>query len=99
MDKISSIYELRKEFDKALKYKKEALKVRTFNLGNDHLDVGTTLFTMGIIFCGMEKYDEAIKCYETSLTIRKRKLGCSSIQVAQILHNLGSVHASLKEYK
>jgi tetratricopeptide (TPR) repeat protein len=68
-------------------------------LGNDHIDVGTSLFGMGVIFSESNELDKAMECYRVSLDIRRQHLGDASVEVAQTLHNLGTVFGKQQDFE
>jgi tetratricopeptide (TPR) repeat protein len=95
---VAGVYHRQNSIDKACSALKEALRIRISRLGNDHVEVATTLFGMGIIYCDKGDLQRAMDCYEASLNIRMRKIGTSSIEVAQTEHNIGSLYAMQQDY-
>ncbi len=50
LDDIAGIYQQQHEHEKALRCLKEALRIPKLQLGNHDIEIGKTLFGMGIIF-------------------------------------------------
>jgi len=73
----------RKMFDEALDNFKEALRVKEIKLGDDDLEVASTLFQIGNVLENWEKSDIGIDYYEKSVRIRRQKLGEDDLLVAK----------------
>ena len=61
-------------------------------MGDESIDVGSTLNNIGIVFYHIGDYEKALENYNKCLEIQTRVLGSESIQVATTLNNIGSVY-------
>ncbi|KAL7472768.1 hypothetical protein ACHAXS_013163 [Conticribra weissflogii] len=78
---------------KAMGLFRQALSIRTENLGPDHVDVATTLNNIGRIHVQQDEFDQALHFYEDALVIRRKRLGTNSLDYAATAFNAGqSLH-------
>lgn len=77
--------------DTALEALQTSIQIRITNLGEDHIDVGTTWNNVGRIFFQQANYEEAMDAYRKSLRIRRREQG-NSVDVAATIFNIGQVY-------
>lgn len=68
-------------------------------LGNQNLDVASTLDRLGTVRWHLGEFDKAQSLQEESLAIRERLLGPDDIVVASSAHNLGTLFYSKGEYE
>lgn len=91
--------------DKAMELFQEALALRRQCLGNDHVDVATTLNNIGRIHVQCDQFDQALGYYQDALRIRRVSLGTNSLDYAatafnagQSLHQKGDLNEAIELY-
>jgi len=91
---------------KAMGLFRQALSIRTENLGPDHVDVATTLNNIGRIHVQQDEFDKALHFYEDALVIRRKRLGTNSLDYAatafnagQSLHQKGELDQAVELYR
>jgi len=80
------------EYDEALPYCREALRVRRELERSAHLDIATSLSEMGIIHYAREEFNRSLQSFREALQISCKALGYDHPQIAQILNNIACVH-------
>ena len=84
-----------KEPDRALVCFEEALSIRSYQLGEDSVEVGDTLNIMGFLKAKRGELDDALTLLWDALRIRK--LIEDHVKVSETLNNIGNVHREKKE--
>ena len=87
------------DYDKALEYYQNALKIREEKLGLEHPDTATSYNNIGLIYKKKGENNKALKYYELSLEVRKKVLGPDHPDTATSYDNIGGVYNSKDEYK
>merc|ERR1712233_91684 len=81
-------YQIQDYFESLNAYQ-EALQIRR-NI-HRHLEVASSLNSIGLIFYKLGRYDNALQNFEEGHYIRKQLLGPNHSDVAKILHNIATV--------
>ena len=76
--------------DVALGHLKASIRLRKQQLGDSHIDVGTTWNNVGRIYFQQAKYEKAMDAYRRALRIRRQEQG-DSVDVAATIFNIGQV--------
>ncbi len=84
----------RGEFEHALAFYKEALRLRESKLGQVHFDVSTTLNSIGTVHFRSGQNILALENYQSSLKIH-RSIQSSPRDIAAVLTNIASVHSNM----
>ena len=98
MNTMGFVYESLGLFDAAQSLLEKALEIRTKALGQEHLDVATTLSDLATVFWRKGDLAKAQTYHERALAIREKQLGPDSPVVANSLHNLGTLFYSMGKY-
>lgn len=89
----TAIYlEERAQYAQAGRLFQEALVIRRYNFGTDHLEVARTLDRMASVHRNQADYDRARLFQEESLKILENNLGTDHPEVAEYLNNLASIY-------
>jgi tetratricopeptide (TPR) repeat protein len=93
MSNIAMIYYQTQSFDKALDMYQEALCIRVEAFGDEHLDVSSTLNSIGMVLFkkGNQHHDMAMEAFSRAYSIRKALLGETHKDVAIIMHNTATI--------
>lgn len=70
------------EVDEALKYHKEALRIRQINLGQNHLKIAHSLDNIAGLYQKQRKYEKSLKSLKHALKIRTFCLGNDHVEIA-----------------
>ena len=74
------------------------LAIREKALGPVHLDVGTSLNNLALLYYAQGKYDRAEPLYQRSLAIREKALGPDHLDVGTSLNNLALLYYAQGKY-
>lgn len=85
-------------FDLAMKFYKEALRIRKSTLGLNHIHTAQTRNNIGIVYFERGDYDLAIKCFEKALGVLKAQLGMHHEEVAYTFRCMGNAFREKFEY-
>lgn len=91
-DKLGRFYKNQGLYALAEPWFVQCLAIAKAALGDDHLDVSTSLNNLAGLYYCQERYSEAQSLYQQALDLRKRLLGDNHIDVATSLNNLASVY-------
>ncbi|MBE9129626.1 tetratricopeptide repeat protein [Coleofasciculus sp. LEGE 07092] len=91
-DKVGRFYKSQGLYGLAEPWFVQCLAIAKAALGEDHLDVSTSLNNLAGLYYCQERYREAQSLYQQALDLRKRLLGAHHIDVATSLNNLASVY-------
>ena len=69
---VGYLYYLLKDYQKALGYHQEALKLRIENFGEIHVDIAQSYDNIGLALFGMGRYDEALHSHQQALQVRQK---------------------------
>ena len=96
--KIAAIYVELEEFNDAMHYYKETLRIQK-NLSHKYdVDIATTLSCIGEISFCRNDYDAALQSYEEVLKIKSMKLGEYDPEVGRTLNRLGEIYENKGDY-
>ena len=95
---IGVVYYNLSEYDDALKYYKDALKIQEKVLGEEHPDTATSYNNIGIVYYDLGKYEDALKYYKDALKIQEKVLGEEHPDTATSYNNIGSADCKLGKY-
>jgi serine/threonine-protein kinase len=91
LDTIAQLYQSIGLYDREQPLLEESLKLRRQALGNENLDVATSLNHLGEVANLKGDYAGSESLFRQSLAMRRKLLGRESPEVAESLHNLGKV--------
>jgi tetratricopeptide (TPR) repeat protein len=86
------------QYSEALHLLESALSIREQVLGEEHLDVATSLSHLVMLHHDQSHYDEAQRLSERALSIREKVLGPLNSEVASSLDNLGMLYKAVGHY-
>jgi tetratricopeptide (TPR) repeat protein len=73
LNNLGASYDSKREFEKALEYYEEAMKMlKRYHKGFDHPDISTSLNNIGVSYENMGDQSKAMKYYEEALEMRTR---------------------------
>lgn len=99
MDTIGQVYGNLGLYDNAAPLLKEALNIRKQHLGEEHLDVATSLQHLGLLLHHQGDYAAAESLYRQAVALRKKLLGDNHPLVADGLRYLGSLLGDRGDYQ
>jgi len=97
MQELGQLHLLGGLLDDAERAFKEAVRIRTMQLGEDHL-VAESMYNLGLVYMSRNDHVKALKYLEGSLRIRKSKLTNTDTHLANNFHSLGGVHSSMGDF-
>ena len=98
-DTLGQVYSSLGLYDRALPLLESSLATRRKLVGEQSLDVATTLDRLGGAWWHKGEYAKAQPLLEQSMAIRERLLGPDDLAVATSAHNLGNLHLTKAEYE
>ena len=96
---LGKIKSITGQFNEALSYYEEALKIRRTNLPKNHPDIAESLASFGVLHAKLGEYDFAHNYYQEALGILKISLGETHPKYAECLNSLGSLNLDLGDFK
>ena len=96
-EKATSLYE-QGQYEEAVKFAKEALKIAEETFGPDHPDVAYSLNNLGELYRTQGKYAEAEPLHKRALAIWEEVLGKDHLDVATSLNNLALLYNTQGKY-
>ena len=96
---LGKIKSITGQFNEALSYYVEALKIRRTNLPKNHPDIAESLASFGVLHAKLGEYDFAHNYYQEALGILKISLGETHPKYAECLNSLGSLNLDLGDFK
>jgi tetratricopeptide (TPR) repeat protein len=82
-------------FERALIYGQEALRVRRELYGSNHISIVSSLCELGVIYYAKEEFNRSLSSFREALQLKYKAMGGDNIDVSSILNNIGCVHYSL----
>ena len=98
MNNLAVLYHSQGKYDEAESLYQQNLKMRRKLLGDDHLDVVTSLNNLAKLYNSQGRYDEAEHLYQQALETRRKLLGDDHPDVATSLNNLAKLYNSQGRY-
>jgi len=101
---IGSIYVQKKDYTRALSFYDEALKIRKAltrpdSSNEEFMELGLTLYKIGIVLKNVGQFEKSMKCFEQSLHVQQAKMsGIPSELTAKTFNNLGVVASKTGKY-
>jgi len=92
LGKLAQTHMTLDKYDQAQQLHERILQMREQSLGPDHLDVGRTVYTLGILCDRQDMLDEAESYYKRSLAIFEKHLGPEDEHVYHCLRRLAWVY-------
>ncbi|MBL0265749.1 MAG: tetratricopeptide repeat protein [Leptospiraceae bacterium] len=92
-----SLFHKKGEYNNALEYYNKALNIQKKYLGENNLDVATTLCNIGLVYESKGEYDSALEYLNQALSIQKEKSDVKS-SLGITYNNIGSVNVHKGEY-
>jgi CHAT domain-containing protein/Tfp pilus assembly protein PilF len=86
------------KLDDALPLAERSLAIREKELGPEHPDVATSLFSLANIYSDKGDFPKAEEFYLHALDVRKKALGPEHVSVSAILNNLGILYKDRGDY-
>lgn len=99
LSQLGKAFEGNGNYEKALEYQQQALKIEQEFYGDRDPDLALTLNNIGTCYCGMNKFHEALKYFQKSLEIRQKFYGTEHFYIANNLSNIGLVFKRSGEYQ
>ena len=102
LQSLGALYELKGDYDKALKVSQNALFIQTNAIQKNNIDssnIGDLYNNMGAVFFAKGDYEQAINFLERSMLIFTKITGTQSIDCAEIYANIGLGHLYQKEFE
>jgi tetratricopeptide (TPR) repeat protein len=96
---IGSFYEVQGNYSSAEQWYRDCLEITRQRLGQEHLDVSSSLNSLALVYLAQGKYKEAEPLSHSSLEMNLRLLGQEHPRVATNLDNLGRLYTSQGRYK
>jgi CHAT domain-containing protein/tetratricopeptide (TPR) repeat protein len=96
---LGKIKSITGQFNEALSYYEEALKIRRTHLPKNHPDIAESLASFGVLHAKLGEYDFAHNYYQEALGILKISLGETHPKYAECLNSLGSLNLDLGDFK
>ena len=97
-DTLGHVYTGLGLYDQALPLLESSLDTRRKLVGDQNLDVATTLDRLGTVWWHKGDFAKAQPLFEQSMAIREKLLGPDDLAVAASAHNLGNLHLAKGEY-
>ena len=95
---IGRVYDKMGLFDEAVAFFKKALEIHRKQLGEEHLDVATSLGAMGDLYRKLGRYSEAEPFLKRAIELREKLLGQDHPDVARSLNNLAVLYENSSRY-
>ncbi|MFT4762194.1 MAG: CHAT domain-containing protein/Tfp pilus assembly protein PilF [Paraglaciecola sp.] len=89
----------KKDYDKALVYHNQSLKIKKAVLGNTDSSLGINYNNIGVVYQQLGEHGKAIDFYERALVIKIKQYGKVHPRVSDTYFNIGSLHLQNQEYK
>ncbi len=86
------------QYKLSMSYHKMALDIRKKIYGEEHADVATSYYNLGVVCHDPGQYSEATEYHEKGLEIRKKIYGEEHADVAKSYNSLGLVYRDLGQY-
>ena len=96
-EKATKLYQ-QGQYEEAVKFAKEALKVAEETFGSEHPDVALSLNNLAGLYESQGKYADAEPLYKRSLAIAEKALGKDHPDVAASLNNLAALYETQGKY-
>mmetsp|Transcript_4309 Transcript_4309/g.7187 ORF Transcript_4309/g.7187 Transcript_4309/m.7187 type:complete len:793 (-) Transcript_4309:66-2444(-) len=80
------------QYDTALSYFQQAVRIRIAAFGIDHAEVSATMMKLGLIQVSRRDFDNAQVTFSQILHSRRKKLGYDDPQTIKVLNNIACVH-------
>jgi CHAT domain-containing protein/tetratricopeptide (TPR) repeat protein len=94
---VRKLYE-QGRYNEAIPLAERALAIRQQVLGQEHLDVATSLNNLALLYSRQGRYSEAEPLYQQALQMRKKLLGDEHRLVATSLNNLAFLYSRQGRY-
>jgi tetratricopeptide (TPR) repeat protein len=95
---LGRAYRRKGEYDKAIRYAKEALAYDIKEYGEEDKAVATGYSDIGRIYDDKEDYDKALEYYEKSLAIKLKVLDPDDASVGSSYHYIGLIYDNKGDY-
>jgi tetratricopeptide (TPR) repeat protein len=95
---LGSLHQLRGDVDDALTLFSQSEQLYRRRLGNEHIAVGNSLYSMGLMKEVKGSHSEAITLFQESLKIKQRLLGADDIDVGHLYYKIGVLTKLQCEY-
>jgi len=96
---IGNVYFTLGQYNKALDFFKNCLRVRQKILGEDHIYTANSYVNIGTVFYTLDDYDKGLEYCLKSLEINKRLVSTSSAKVADIYSSIGNIYLYKGEFE
>ncbi len=91
-------YYLKGDYDRAIEFFNEALKIKLKVLGKEHPDIAGAYNNMGVAYADKGDYDRAIEFFNRALEIYQKVLGEKHPNIAVTYNNLGLAYWNKGNY-
>ena len=86
------------DYNRALEYYNNALKIREKVLGTEHPSTATSYNNIGLCYDNLGDYDKALEYYNKALKISEKVLGTEHPFTATSYNNIGACYDNLGDY-
>lgn len=93
------LYDQQGNYEEALKFHFEALRIRDRVYGSNHPEVADSLNGIGVVYDYSEDYDQALVFYKRALKIRLKLLGEDHPYVGDSYNNIGIIYDLKGDYE
>ena len=96
---IANNYEKLYQYDKAIKYREESLKIKTKILGEDHISLTKGYSHLGRLYFKIASYPNALKLYQKAMAITKKSNNKNDIKTAESYNSIGLIYKRMGNYQ
>ena len=96
---LGESYRKVEDFDQALQFLVQALRVRKTELGNNSLDYGHSVFNLAKLHVDMQKHDQAINCFNEAVRVYEIFQNEVEDKLAEVLEAKGDTLCQMNDYE
>ncbi len=96
---LGFVYELEKDYDKALGFHEQALSIHLKILNQDHPEIALDYHNLGYIYYDKGDYANAREAYERAISINRKSYGEQHMSLAQNYTELSKVYLEQSNYE
>ncbi len=97
-NRLSLACQYKGDFNLAILYCEQALKIDLVIFGADHVNTATDYNNLGYVYENVKEYEKAILSFEKALKIRLSVFGKNHLDTASSLKGLGNVYYAKRDY-
>jgi len=96
---IANDYEKLYQYDNAIRYREESLKIKTKILGEDHISLSNGYAHLGRLYFKTASYPNALKLYQKAIAIIKKSNNKDDIKTAENYNSIGLIYKRMGNYQ